>query len=198
MNFIIFDTEYTSWKGCFENGRADWQKEEIVQIAAIKVDGKSLKILSEFNLYIQPKINPDLSDYFIDLTGITNEKLGAEGVSFEQAYEAFKQFAGEDICYSHGWSLNFDAIADGTVMNKNLDFNQMKENNPLNYQNIAPWFKNQYAERNIPIVKQCSGDIAKLLGVDEELRSLGLDTHNALYDVYSIWAGLKFLGFRAN
>lgn len=193
MSFVIFDTEYTSWKGCLENGRADWQKEEIVQIAALKIKGETLEVIAEFNCYVKPKINPVLSDYFIDLTGITNEKLVAEGVSFEQAYEAFKQFAGDDICYSHGWSVNMDSIADGKIMAKNLEFNQLTDNLPPDYENIAPWFKEQYAEKKINITKQCSGEIAKLLGVDDELRSLGLDSHNALYDVYSILSGIRFL-----
>lgn len=196
MTFVIFDTEYTSWKGCLENGRADWQKEEIVQIAALKVDELTLEVVSEFNVYIKPVINPVLSDYFINLTGITNEKLADEGIDFVTAYQQFCEFAGEDVCYSHGWSLSTNDIADGEVMNENLAYNRLSDHKTPCYRNIAPWFKKQYAEKNIPIIKQCSGEIAKLLGCDEELRKLGLDTHNALYDVYSILSGLKFFGFR--
>lgn len=196
MMFVIFDTEYTSWQGCLENGRADWQKEEIVQIAALKVD-ENLQVISEFNVYIKPHINPILSDYFIKLTGITNEKLEQEGTYFPKAYAKFKQFAGDCICYSHGWSANTDSLADGKVMNKNLLFNQLVDANLPNYQNIAPWFKAQYAEKKINITKQCSGEIAELLGCDKELLNLRLDKHNALYDVYSILAGLRFLNFHS-
>ena len=32
MSFIIFDTEYTSWKGCLENGWSGNHKKEIVQV----------------------------------------------------------------------------------------------------------------------------------------------------------------------
>ena len=34
MSFVIFDTEYTSWKGCLEHGWVGNQKKEIVQINA--------------------------------------------------------------------------------------------------------------------------------------------------------------------
>ena len=193
MTFVVFDTEYTSWKGCLENGRADWQKKEIVQLAALKVDEK-LQVVDVFNVYIKPTINPVLSDYFICLTGITNEKLDAEGISFEDAYKGFVEFVGNDICYSHAWNDEAN-LADGEVVEENLIYNKMTNAFSLSYQNIAPWFKKQYAIKNINITKQCSGEIAKLLGLSAELDALELDTHNALYDVYSILLGLRFLGF---
>lgn len=196
MSFVIFDTEYTSWQGCMENGREDWQKEEIVQLAALKLHSQTLDVEEEFNLYIKPCLNPVLSAYFIKLTGITNEKLATDGVSFEDAYRGFKEFAGDCVCYSHGWSLATSDLADGEVLNENLIYNHMSDENPPLYKNIATWFKKQYARKGINITRQCSGEIARLLGVDHELQKLGLDVHNALYDVYSIRAGLCFLGFQ--
>ncbi len=92
MEFIIFDTEYTSWEGCNLNGWRDWQKKEIVQIAALKVDGKTLEVIEKFNIYVKPKINPILSDYFVQLTGITNEKLAEFGIDFQSAYALIFSF----------------------------------------------------------------------------------------------------------
>ena len=78
MSYIVFDTEFTSWKGSMQN---NWSKpgehRELVQIGALKIqDGK---IIEKLNLFIKPKINPVLSDYFIKLTGITNEHINKYG-----------------------------------------------------------------------------------------------------------------------
>ncbi len=193
MSFVIFDTEYTTWEGCLQKGWIDRQKKEVVQIAAIRVDDKTYEILEELNLYVKPQINPVLSDYFINLTGITNEKVRAEGVLFPEAYERFKSFVGNDKCFSHAWGLEQDEQADGKVMTDNLSLLGLRDDMPPHYANIAPWFKEQYDKQSIQIEKQCSGEIAKLLGCENEMTALGLDVHNALYDVYSVWAGMKFL-----
>lgn len=194
MPFILFDTEYTSWKGCLENGRADWQKKEIVQIAALKIDNH-LQVESEFNVYVKPEINPVLSDYFIDLTGITNEKLAAEGIPFYEAYARFKAFAEGCICYSHAWGAPSGSLADGEVMNENLQYHRLIDDNTPVYRNIAPWFKQRYAEEGINIKSQCSGEVARLLGCESAIQDLGLNVHNAFYDVYSVLSGLRFLNF---
>ncbi|MDR1694734.1 MAG: exonuclease domain-containing protein [Lactobacillaceae bacterium] len=190
--FVIFDTEYTSWKGCMENGRAEWQKEEIVQIAAIKVDAKTLKVLEEFNVYVTPVINPILSDYFINLTGLTNELIEEQGVPFEQAYWQFKDFSAGLTCFAYDMDYGRISLADGEIMEKNLSFAGMEDKYPPRYSNIAEWFKKRYAENAVNAGKINSGGTAKLLGVSKELEQLGLDEHNALYDVYSLLAGIKY------
>ncbi len=193
MEFIIFDTEYTSWEGCNLNGWRDWQKKEIVQIAALKVDGKTLEVIEKFNIYVKPKINPILSDYFVQLTGITNEKLAEFGIDFQSAYAEFCNFVKDLPCYSHGWSLASSELADGEVMLDNLKLLGIDFAKHPDFRNIAPWFKEQYKAFNIDIKKQCSGEIARFLNCDAELKALNLDVHNALYDVYSILAGVKKL-----
>ena len=55
------------------------QRKEIVQIATIKVDLSTLEVKDEFNVFVKPTYNPILSDYFINLTGITNKKIAQEG-----------------------------------------------------------------------------------------------------------------------
>lgn len=193
MSFVIFDTEYTSWEGCNLNGWKDWQKKEIVQIAALKIDDKTLEVIEEFNLYIKPEVNPVLSDYFMNLTGITNEKLSECGVNFAKAYADFCNFVKDLPCYSHGWSLSSSELADGEVMLENLKLLGVDCEVIPNFKNVAPWFKEQYKKFDIDIKKQCSGEIAGFLHCDNELKNLGLDVHNALYDVYSILAGIKKL-----
>lgn len=195
MSIVVFDTEYTSWKGCLENGRQEWQKEEIVQLAALKLNERTLDVEAEFNVYVKPRINPVLSDYFVNLTGITNQKIAEEGVSFAEAYSAFKCFSDGCVCYSHAWTDDEESIADGVIMRRNLVFNEIWDDNQPIYKNLGPWFKAEYLRRGIAVNQQCSGEIAELLGVGENLKTLGLDCHNALFDIYSIREGLKFLEF---
>lgn len=194
-NFIIFDTEYASWQGFLDAPEEEKKKAEIVQIAALKVRLNDLSVIEQLNLYIKPHFTPKLTDYFINLTGITDQLLAKEGIPFPEAYRRFKEFVGSLPCYSHGWSLASRPIADGEVMNYNLDMFKQPDATPPDYRNIAEWFQQTYREKNLSITKQASGQIAKLLGIEEELQQLGLDEHNAFYDVHSILAGLRYLGF---
>ena len=191
MSFVIFDSEYTSWKGCQENGWTGNQKREIVQLSALKVSDK-LDILAEFSVLCKPLINPILSDYFIDLTHITNKDINEHGVLFAEAYQNFTDFAGRDICYSHGWGADYFHKSDGAIMEENLKLYKLPASEKLTYRNIAPIFKQLYSDNNISVKSQSSGQIVDILGLTSKLEMLGLNPHNALYDVYSILEGLKY------
>lgn len=192
--FIIYDTEYASWKGFIDLPQDDAKrkKAEVVQIAALKVNLKDLSVAEEFNCYIKPHFEPKLTDYFIDLTGITNELLATEGTDFLTAYGRFLHFAGDLPCYSHAWGQE---KADEIVIRNNLKLWQFDYAKEPDYRNIASWFAQEYKKRNLPITKQSSGQIGKLLHLDKEIAHLNLDEHNAFYDVYSILLGLRKLGF---
>ena len=62
----------------------------------------------------------------------------------------------------------------------------------LVYRNIAPVFKQLYADNEIDVKSQSSGQIAEILNLGENIKNLGLNQHNAFYDVYSILVGLKY------
>jgi DNA polymerase III epsilon subunit-like protein len=190
MSFVIFDTEYTSWKGCLEHGWVGNQKKEIVQIAAIKVSDK-LEVLGQLNLFCKPLVNPVLSDYFVKLTNITNECIDEFGVSFNDAYNKFKEFVGDDICLSHVWGKDYYNEGDGNVIKENLDLYNIECKKDLVYRNVATIFKDLYQKNNIEVVSQSSGQIASILKLEKNLEELGINPHNALYDVFSILEGLK-------
>ena len=191
MTFVIFDTEYTSWKGCQEHGWTGNQKKEIVQISALKVSD-NLEVVAEYNALCKPVINPVLSDYFINLTHITNEQLQEQGISFAEAFKKFAEFAGNDICYSHGWGADYFHKSDGEIVEENLRLQNISSSHDLIYRNIAPVFKHLYTENHIDVKSQSSGQIAEILGVKHSLENLGLNPHNSFYDVYSILEGLKY------
>ena len=191
MSLILFDTEYTSWTGCNEHGWHDWQKKEIVQISALKID-ENLAVLAEFNRLCKPKFNPVLSDYFVDLTGITNDMVTSSGEDFTKVYNDFKNFVGSDVCFSHAWGQSADSLSDGAVVQENLRLYNLLTDDKITYRNIAPIFKQLYDKHHIKIKQQSSGQIVKLLGLNVQHQIQGLDTHNAMFDVYSILVGLRY------
>lgn len=191
MSFVIFDTEYTSWKGCQEHGWQGHQKKEIVQISALKVSD-DMEVIDKFSTFCQPTINPVLSDYFINLTHITNEQVAKEGMLFAEAWKKFLTFVGQDVCYSHGWGGDYFDGSDSKIIEENLTLYNLPKNKTLIFRNIAPVFKELYMKHHIDVKAQASGQIAGILGVEHKLEKMGLNPHNALYDVYSILEGLRY------
>lgn len=91
--FIIMDTEYTTWPGARERRwKGQNERREIIQIAALKFDDQGREV-SRFLRYVKPVFNPILSELTIELTGITQEKVEAEGVPFLQALAEYVEFA---------------------------------------------------------------------------------------------------------
>ena len=113
---IIYDTEATCWSkkdGTSSWWSEDWQEPEIIQISAIKVETKNFtEIGAPFNVFIKPTLTPVLSQYCMDLTSITNERLNNEGLSFLEACKLFKAYCGTHEQHSYG--------GDHKVMNYNL------------------------------------------------------------------------------
>ncbi|MEK7505524.1 MAG: 3'-5' exonuclease [Patescibacteria group bacterium] len=112
--FIIFDTEFTAWDGSHArkwSGPGEYM--EIVEIGAIKVNAEKLEEVAEFSILVKPIKNPVLSEYFINLTGITNQRVEREGVSLTEAIKKFSEFVGKLPAYSFG--------GDQIVIKKNCD-----------------------------------------------------------------------------
>lgn len=197
MSFVIFDTEYTTWEGCLQNGWTNGKKKEIVQLSALKVT-EDFEIIAQFNQMCIPTINPILSEYFINLTGITNETVQKNGVSFAELYADFKAFVKDDICCSHSWGKDFKDKADGDVITENLLINNLQPDYDIKFCNLAEIFNTLYQKHNINVKSQSSGQIVKILNLEDKIAGLNLDVHNALYDVYSLLEGLKFFKSEAS
>lgn len=191
MAFIIFDTEYTSWCGCQEHGWRGSQKREIVQIAAIKVSN-DLKVIGTLNILCKPIINPVLSDYFVNLTGITNSAIKSRGIKFQNAYKKFRQFVNGYPCISHGFGGKWQDKCDGEIIIENMKLYKMPIDNDIKYFNISAWLLPNYKKARLREYPKNSGHIAKALGMNSHIKKLGIDEHNALYDSYSILMGIKY------
>lgn len=99
---VVWDTEFTSWRGCDENGwdASEKQFKEIIQIGGVRV-GEDLEIEDTFLTHCKPKYNTDLSDYIIDLTGISQDVVN-ESPGFEDAWRQFEDWRGNTDAYSFG------------------------------------------------------------------------------------------------
>lgn len=115
--YIVFDLEYTSWEGTRErNWSGAHEHREIIQIGAVKVHG--LTEVDTFLMYVRPRINPTLSDYIINLTGISQEDVDAKGQLYAQAQQEFHVWCESLPMYSiHG--------CDGEVLRENAVLNNL-------------------------------------------------------------------------
>lgn len=175
---VIVDTEFTSWEGALENDWGeDWQHREIIQISAMKIDKDTLEVKETFDRLVLPEINPLLSDFIVDLTGITNENVQMKGIPFEEAFEKFVNFVNKDVVWCYGW--------DGEVFDENIHLiGRCEWHDILTFETLHTYFQSQGVDTS----KVNSGKLAKHFGVDIEINE-----HNAMDDVTSIVAALHHL-----
>lgn len=91
MNYIIVDLEATCWNTKPTDGKK--RQNEIIEIGAVKVNSSN-NIVSEFNIFVKPFLNPILSEFCTTLTGITQDQVD-NGVDFNTAYHKFIWWCGD-------------------------------------------------------------------------------------------------------
>lgn len=174
----VFDLEFTAWEGSMA-GRwlAPGEFKEVVQIGAVRLDAQTLEERGSLDVIVRPRINPALSRYLEDLTGITNARVTQEGIDFAEAYRRFCEFAdGGTIC-AFG--------RDDLVLLENLRLYGLEAVPPLPpYMNVTPWLRANGIE---PEGKHAC-DVGPLCGVPFEGR-----LHDALDDSRSVAAGIRAL-----
>ncbi len=82
MNFIVYDLEATCWKGAPPN-----DVQEVIEIGAVKLNGFGEE-LGSFNRFIRPKVNPHLSAFCRELTGIAQLQVD-RAEEFESVIDRF-------------------------------------------------------------------------------------------------------------
>lgn len=179
-HFVIFDTEFTAWKGSNLRGWSEsWEFKEVIQIAAIKIafNPSGITILSTFNELVKPKRNPMLSDYIIELTGINQAMIDEMGVDFPSAMEQFHQFClvGDLRCFAWG--------SDAKILQENCEINNM----PMPAFSAGFYnLKQRAMELQLSGAELSSGELANHF----DLPITG-HQHNALYDVRSLAGALQ-------
>ncbi len=168
---IYLDLEYVYPGMTKESGRpSDKHLRQIVQIAAILFDHNKGEEVGSFNILTFPAYEKKLPSFFIELTGISQEDLDKNGISFELGLEKFVNF-----CQDYEiWIFDKDE----NVLRQNckyfgLDFpfgdsNFIRVKPKLKYWRIDP-------------EKYSSGTLYKAVNLD-----LKGKVHNALHDVRSM------------
>lgn len=97
MHHIICDLEATCWAG---ERRPD--KMEIIEIGAVKLASAAGPVLDDFCAFVRPLLEPSLSDFCRELTGITQADVdGAE--SFPVVLQRFLAWMGEPPLVFCSW-----------------------------------------------------------------------------------------------
>lgn len=186
--FIIFDTEFTAWEGSMER---EWSGEneytELVQISAFKIKkkGNNIAITKKLNIYILPRINRNLSNYFIELTGITQETIDKRGLPFKQAMAIFYRFCKDEKdekypLYSMG--------NDYHIIKENLRLNSINKKSRFykwekKFHDITPFFS-PYVDTKL----YSSGTLYRAFKI---IPNSKVDVHNASWDCLSLFLSLK-------
>jgi inhibitor of KinA sporulation pathway (predicted exonuclease) len=175
---VVFDLEFTAWEGSMAHR---WSRPgeftELVQIGAVKVDARSFAVIDEMDVLVRPRFNSVLSDYFVELTGITNGELAACGADFAEAYGEFVRFADGRAIAAFG--------RDDLVFDANIRLYGLKNAPPQPfYINVIPWLH----ENGIDPRGKNACDVAPLAGV-----AFKGHKHNALADARGVLAGIRAL-----
>ncbi len=175
---VVFDLEYTAWEGSMaRRWLAPGEYREVVQIGAVMVEAQSFAPLEEFQLLVRPRLNPELSPYFENLTGISNEAVKRDGIDFTEAYARFVAFAGGAPLIAYG--------RDDLVLTDNLRLYGIAGAPPLpRHVNCGPWL----GANGIDIRGAHACDVARLCGAPFEGRA-----HDALADARSVALGIAAL-----
>jgi len=185
--FVLFDLECTTWEGAAAGG---WSRpgehREIIQIGATLTENGQFTPLLTLNGLVKPKINPVLSDYCINLTGITQEKIDQEGVDFPRFLQMFFGWCAEFDLYC------FDSKVDGSRL---FDRDVLIENCEL-FGIGFPFWKNQF--HNINEIFAQYGYMVKQSGAAPEVFGIEITArpHDALNDVNGLLIALKALSER--
>lgn len=183
--FIIFDTEFTAWNGsqkrkwCFE-----WEHKELISISALKVKyvSNELLIIDKFNCLIKPIINPKLSDYIINLTGITQKNIDMKGINFKEFIKKFYEFSNNLNLYSYG--------NDYVEIEENLNLNLIKTKKYYDWKNkffdICVFLK----KKSIDTTKYTCGTVYKHFNIKPEKE---IKVHDAEWDTYSLYLTIKYI-----
>lgn len=152
---ILFDTEFTSWAGAQErNWSGENEHREIVQLGALKLDpANGYEVLDKQILFAKPVKNPTLSDYFMRLTGITQQEVDAYGLSYPELQREFAKFITDCDVWSYGGdekvmaencqihdipTLEQGRFYDMRQVVEGLGFNPKKYNSGTLYRAVAP------------------------------------------------------------
>jgi 3'-5' exoribonuclease 1 len=99
MNYVIVDLEATCWEE-----KSETKNMEIIEIGAVFLHGVNFQPYSEFDQFVQPQINPDLSEFCHKLTGIAQNHVD-NAMQFPEAFEKFLNWIGDEPYKLCSWGM---------------------------------------------------------------------------------------------
>ncbi|KAJ8663788.1 hypothetical protein O0I10_000062 [Lichtheimia ornata] len=143
--YLFFDVEAT----CEENGGFEYPN-EIIEFPIVLVDGKSFEKVDEFRSYVKPSINPVLSAFCKQLTGISQETVD-DSPDFIQVLNDFQEFMAK---YSVFQDKTAAFVTDGPFDIRDFVTKQCKHSNiklpsyfEMPWVNIRKLFKDFYKQK---------------------------------------------------
>ena len=174
---VYLDLEYCYPGMTKQSGRpTEDDLRQVVQIAAICYDHAAGKELSSFNVLVTPRYTKQLPSFFIQLTGISQQAVDEQAISFSDALEKLVTFCSGLEMYT------FDK--DWYVLRQNCGYYGIKfpfEDKPF----IR--IKEHLKEWGVPEGRYSSGTLYKAA----KLKMDG-HVHNALHDVRSMAAATHY------
>ena len=174
--------EFTSWLGSNErNWSFPEEAREVIQIGAVMIEtAGDMREVDSFQILVRPLKNPILSEYIVNLTGITQEKVERDGVLFPLALSHFIKFI---EAYSANISSNG---GDDKVIEENCKIHSIPFP-PIftKSTNLKPYFSDILG---IPQRDCMSGMLPSIVGLNYHEKS-----HDALGDARSIFQTIKYL-----
>lgn len=184
---VIFDLECTTWEGAAaRNWSGQGEHREVVQLGAALVETKGFDELANVRYFVKPTINPVLSQYFINLTHITQEMADQQGIHFSDFLHYFHGLCRDYELYCFDSRVDGSRLFDRDVLLENCQLCGIELPFELErFHNV-----NEIFHKHGYVVKQ-SGTAPEAFGIKIPARP-----HDALNDVRGIIIGLKALSER--
>lgn len=122
MNYVVVDLEWNqamSSKSSVFNKLPIHLRGEIIEIGAVKLDD-ALRPTDEFTIDVKPVYFKRMHYKVKKLTGFDGERL-ASGVSFEDAFQQFRDWCGEDVTFLT-WGYDDKGIMEQNIIIHDLDW----------------------------------------------------------------------------
>lgn len=188
-SIVIYDTEFWTDEGC--QGRR-WRglsdhPPMLIQFGGYKVAVKEgLPEIDKINLMVQPSAYGEIlpiTDYFEELTGISQARVNEEGVPMKKAFEIIKEFIGDDHCLSYGFDERATLLPSAYLNDLDFPFKATQFHDFRQTLHRAGWSEEK-------IFENTSGTVAKTLGLEVEAEG---GVHDAAYDALSLLVSLRHI-----
>lgn len=182
--FVVFDLEFTTWPEALEQ---DWsapgQYREIVQIGALRLR-HDFSVVEEYEALVRPVMNPRLSPYFTELTGIDQDSVDREGLPPAEALGSFLSFCQGQSVLSYG--------NDMVVLGENAAWARAR-GEEIKASFLTPGFLNIRPWLNTVAPETATSNVGRLWQVFSLPEPATGSEHSALFDCHSFAAALKHL-----